>query len=73
MTCPPGHVEYLSAATASNAATLHTLANPWCDGVNPFECGDHFHIGHPDPTAGELCKQRMRATPSPRDRASWST
>lgn len=48
---PCGHgdlVPYLSPMTADNALELHSLANPACGGANAFECGDHWHIGHPD-------------------------
>jgi hypothetical protein len=58
MTCPPGHIDYLSAATTSNALALRRVAHPWCEGMHSWACGDHFHIGHDSPAIGDRCKAR---------------
>lgn len=44
--CPPDHLPYLSEMLAANAATLHSFIHPGCPGIDTFECGDHWHIGH---------------------------
>lgn len=50
-------VAYLSQMTAGNAVELHQLANPACaGGINAFECGDHWHIGHADHDGGVECR-----------------
>lgn len=54
--CPAHHVAYGSEQVASNALTLHTMANPTCPGVHAFVCADHFHIGHVEVGAGKRCK-----------------
>lgn len=53
-----GHHPYASAQLATNAAALHALAYPSCEGVTPWACAaaDHWHIGHHTAGAGHRCK-----------------
>lgn len=54
--CPDGHTGYGSEQLAENAAYLHTLAHPGCLHIVAFVHGDHWHIGHDDRDAGDVCK-----------------
>lgn len=54
--CPPGHTDYPSQEVADNAVTLHQIAFPYCRAYHAWPHGDHWHVGHPDPAAGDHCK-----------------
>ena len=57
MACPPHHVPYACAEQARNAATIHQIAHPHCEGFAPFPCGDHFHVGHLTAGKAQRCRQ----------------
>lgn len=46
-----GKTPYPSHAVATNAAELHDWIHPTCPGLDTYECGDHWHNGHPLYTA----------------------
>lgn len=54
--CPKGHTEYGSEQLAENAAYLHVLAHVHCLTIVAFVHGDHWHIGHYENAAGDVCK-----------------
>lgn len=56
-TCPPHHTPYPSELVADNAVALHGIAFRYCRGYHAWPCDDHWHVGHPDTTTGEHCKQ----------------
>lgn len=50
------HVEYASEQLALNAQWLHAVRAPECPVLNVIECGDHWHIGHPDRESRLACR-----------------